>query len=410
MSFYPFIGLNEIGQVSDLKKGFSRLGIESYACALEWLSNGPVEVDEIFASRQWTKHIRPQRLQEKLRYGWKREIALKKAVKEHDVFIFVWQSFKNDCSDFDYLKSKGKKIVVFFMGSEQRWCNAYGQEVEKFGIPNYYSRLPSDSFQFTMRALQIKLRYLRNVEKYADIIYSLPNQSQLSLRPYSHFYIPVDTNMITENSQQRKVPVVAHAPSNRAVKGTDIVLNTLEKLKTDGVKFETNLIENIPYSEALKMYGDSDIVIDQLFIPSGGKLAREALAAGKVVLSSVHREYIDNLPIDCPIVDVNPETLYDELKNIILDYPRRVELALRGRPFVEKYHSLEVVCRDVIKKLENTSSETENLDFYPAFFRKKFVPESNEHRDLYNYWTKFVSETDWYKKYIHQGERDGLLF
>ena len=160
------------------------------------------------------------------------------------------------------------------------------------------------------------------------------------MRPYSHLFIPADTSIIKEKNEQRKIPVVAHAPSKRAVKGTDIVLNALERLKNEGVEFETRLIENVPYHEALKMYEDSDIVIGELFIPSAGKLDREALAAGKVVLSSVRRDYVDNLPADCPIIDINPETVYDELKKIIPDHAQRIELAKKGRPFVEKYHDI----------------------------------------------------------------------
>lgn len=408
---YPFIGLSDIvSQVSDLKKGLSHFGIKSYACVLEPFVHSANIVDKTLATGRFSKvNIRPQLLQDYLRFGWKRETALKKAVKENDIFIFVWQTFKDDCSDLAFLKDKDKKIIVFFMGSEQRWSYAYKQEVEKYGIPNYYSRFPSNDFQLSYKALRIKLRYLRNVEKYADIIYSLPNQSQLSLKPYSHFYIPVDTEIISEKPQQRKIPIIAHAPTKRSVKGTDIVLEAFEKLKNKGIKFESRLIENMPYFEALMAYAESDIVIGELYIPSAGKLDREALAAGKVVLSSVRRDYIDNLPSDCPIIDVNPQTLFNELEKIIPDYTRRVELAKMGRPFVEKYHDIRVICRDMLQKLENLSDE-KNFEFYPQFFRKEFVPESLKHCQLYNYWTQFVSTTDWYKKYVPPGERANLIF
>lgn len=407
-----FIGLEDIAsQASDLKKGFSSLGVDSYTAILESYNITASDVDKVIGRNNFLTKLplRPYRLYSLARYGFRRQKLLREMAKECDVFIFIWQSFYDDVRDLEYLKRLGKKIVVFFMGSEQRWSNAFGQELNMFGIPNPYLRLSTEEFLFKIKALKSTLRYVRNVEKYADVIYSLPNQSQLSLRPYSHFYIPVDTGSIFEKPQQRKIPVIAHAPSNRALKGTDIVLNTLEKLKSEGVKFETCLIEKVAHSEAIKMYTESDIVIDQLFTPSGGKLAREGLAAGKVVLSSLRRDYIDKIPADCPIIDVNPETLYDELKKIILDYPRRVELAKKGRSFVEKYHEVRVLCRDILRKLEKPTSR-ENFDYYPTFFREKFIPESEKHIKLYNRWTRFVSETDWYKKYVFAGERDGLIF
>lgn len=402
--------MDTASQVSDLKKGFSELGIESYTAILESDNITANAVDTVIARKNFLTNlpIRPYRLREFMRYGFKRQTLLQEMAKSCDVFVFVWQSFYVDARDFEYLKKLGKKIVVFFMGSEQRWKNAFEQEMSLFNIPSCYSRF-ENNYEEKLKKLKLTIAYLRNVEKFADIIYSLPNQSQLSLRPYSQLYIIVDTAIIEEKSEQRKIPIIAHAPTSRAVKGTDIILNALEKLKNEGVEFEIRLIENVPYREALKIYADSDILIGELFTPSGGKLDREALSAGTVVLSSIRRDYIDNSPADCPIIDVNPETLYSELKKIILDYPRRVELAKKGRPFVEKYHDISVICRDVLQKLENHSS-TENFDFYPTFFRERFAPESETHCRLYNRWTQFVSQTDWYKKYVPPGERDNLIF
>ncbi len=407
-----FIGLSDTAsQVSDLKKGFDALGIESYAAILEAHNITANAVDEIIARKNFLTDLplRPARLKNFLLHGWRRRTLLRETAKNCDVFIFVWQSFFTDASDLKFLKKLGKKIVVFFMGSEQRWKNAYEQEMTSFGIPSYYSHFSPYDYQFSPKALSKKLGYLRYVEKYADVIYSLPNQSQLSLRPYHHFYIPVNTEIITEKIEQREVPVIVHAPTKRAVKGTEIVLETFERLKNAGMKFEVRLIENTPYLEALKIYPEADIVIGELFIPSGGKLDRESLAAGKVVLSSVRRDYIDKLPPDCPIIDVNPTNLYAELKKIIPDQRRRTELAKKGRAFVEKHHDIKVVCRDVLEKLENSSS-VQTFDYYPTFFCDKFLPESPQHAKLYNRWTEFVSNEKWYKKYVLAGNRDRLIF
>ena len=406
-----FIGLEDTAsQASDLKRGFGRLNIESYIAVNYTNAITANEVDEVIGKDNLLSNlpIPSFRLKQFLRTVSRRRHLLREAVQKYDSFIFIYHSFYEDARDLKYLNSLGKKIVVFFMGSEQRWKNSYEQEMKSFGIPTCYQNLQSD-YETSFKKLRITLQFLRNVERYADVIYSLPNQSQLSLRPYSHLYIPVDLSLIEQKPLQRKIPVVAHAPSNRAIKGTNFVLDSFEKLKNDGIEFEVRLIENVPYHEALKLYEESDIVIGELFIPSAGKLDREALAAGKVVLSSVRRDYIDNLPPDCPIIDINPETVYEELKKIILDYPRRVELAKKGRSFVEKYHDIDVICRDVLQKLEDPPAEVD-FDFYPTFFREKFVPESEKHAKLYNHWTQLVSETDWYKKYVPAGERDGLRF
>lgn len=408
-----FLGLTDIAsQISDLKKGFASIGVETYAAVLENRAITENAVNKVlFKENLQTRFSnRLFRTEQLARFDFRRRKFLHEMAQKHDTFIFVWETFLANAEDLAYLKKLGKKIVFFFVGSEQRWKNAYAQEMEQFGIPSYFSYLDANDYENKDKKLAPTLKLLRQVEKYADVIYSLPNQSQLSLRPYQHFYILVDTEIIRENVRQREIPVVFHAPSSRAHKGTHIVLDALEKLRSEGVKFETKLIENVPYLQALEMYSDADIAVGELFIPSAGKFDREALAAGKIVLSSVCRDYIDNLPADCPIIDVRPDTLYEELKKIISDYPRRVELARQGRRFVEKYHKPQTICLDVLRRLESSAEETENFDFYPTFFRERFAPENKQSVELYNRSTRFVGDADWYKKYVPKGERDGLVF
>lgn len=404
-----FIGLSDMAsQVSDLAKGFSELGFATHSAIIEPHLLHATRVDTILhrdnfiSRRKWFS----TRFRNWLLYSSQRKKLLIERSKDCDTFIFVWDTFFQDCSDLALLKSMGKKIVVFFMGSEQRWCHAYGQEMAKYGIPSYYDGLSPSDIQFSLRGLKRKIRYLRTVEKFADAIFSLPNQSQLALRPYQHFFIPADSGLIQEKAQQRQVPIVAHAPSKRSVKGTSHVLEVFQRLQAEGVSFEPLLIENVPYHEALCRYSNVDVVIGQLFIPSGGKLERECMAAGKVVLSSVWRKYPDDLPVDCPMIDVNPNNLYQELKAIISDYNRRQQLANEGRRYVEKYHALRPVCYQVLSALQHP----EKSALTPRFFRDEYQPQSQAEIAILNRGTQLVRDTAWYQQNISPGTRNGLLF
>jgi hypothetical protein len=46
---------------------------------------------------------------------------------------------------------------------------------------------------------------------------------------------------------------------------------------------------------------------------------------------------------ECPIVDADPDTLADKLRELVLDPARRRELGRRGPEYVQRYHSLEAV-------------------------------------------------------------------
>lgn len=404
-----FIGLSDMAsQVSDLAKGFGELGIATHSAIIEPNLLHATRVDTVlhrdtfFSRRKWFS----TRFRNWLLYSTKRKRLMIEQSQDCDTFIFIWDTFFQDCSDLALLKKLGKKIVVFFMGSEQRWCYAYGQEMAKYGIPSYYDGLSSKDIQFSLKGLKRKVRYLRTVERYADVIFSLPNQSQLALRPYLHFYIPADTNLIQEKAHQRQIPIVAHAPSKRSVKGTSHVMEVFQRLQAEGVPFEPLLIENVPYHEALRKYSEVDVVIGQLFIPSGGKLERECMAAGKVVLSSVWRKYPDDLPADCPMIDVNPSNLYQELKAIIVDHSRRQQLANEGRKYVQKYHALRPVCQQILSALQ----QPDKYDLAPRFFRDEYEPQSQAEIAVLNQGTRLVRDTAWYRQYIAPGNRAGLDF
>ncbi|EAY31986.1 glycosyltransferase [Microscilla marina] len=408
-----FIGLTDIAsQITDLAKGFEANGYETLT-AIHGKHANIVKADADYDFSQMKKYwfggVRPHLLQKKLQKKWlePRDRVFRKAVRECDIFVFMWSTFMPDLSDLKELKRRGKKIIVFFVGSDVRKKDAYEQEAKLYNIQSYFSFLTNSEIQ---RAnYENKLKYTRVFEKYADVILSLPNQSQLGLRAYQHFFVPVNTQEIVENSQQREIPIIAHAPSNRGVKGTSIILDTLNQLKDEGVKFEQRLIENMPYHQALKTYSSSDIIIGELFLPSGGKLDREALAAGAVSMTSLRKDYIDYTPDDCPIIDITPNTLYTKLKSIIQDYPKRQSLAKIGRAYVEKYHSPKSICKSTLDALGITDGRAPHI-YTPTFFREKFIPESNEDSKMYNQWTEYVKDCDWYKKYVPSGERDGLIF
>jgi len=404
-----FIGLSDMAsQVSDLAKGFGELGIATHSAIIEPNLLHATRVDTVLhrdnfvSRRKWFS----TRFRNWLLYSAKRKRLMIEQSKDCDTFIFIWDTFFQDCSDLALLKKMGKKIVIFFMGSEQRWCHAYGQEMSKYEIPSYYDSLNPLDIQFSLKGLKRKIRYLRTAEKYADVIFSLPNQSQLALRPYQHFYIPADTSLIQEKAIQRQVPIVAHAPSKRSVKGTSHVLEVFKRLQAEGVRFEPLLIENVPYHEALRRYSDVDVVIGQLFIPSGGKLERECMAAGKVVLSSVWLKYPDDLPAQCPMIDVNPANLYQELKDIIVDHSRRQQLAYKGRKYVEKYHALQPVCQQVLTAIERP----DHFDLVPRFFRDEYQPQSQAETAILNQGTQLVRNTNWYQQHVAPGNRAGLTF
>jgi len=405
-----FIGnYNVASQIADLKIAFDNMGIETLTATY-----GSSHADQGIVDYDFSKYpyypfngLRPTKLQLLLRSRFNMDGKIwRKALMECDTYIFIWNTFQYDFSDLEKLKKNGKKIITVFCGDDVRWYFAHKQEYERFGLK---AAVYENDYDYSLKGLNKRLIFLRRAEKYSDFIFSRLDQAQLELRPYYRWNMMVNTHTFDHKPEQREVnPIVAHAPTDRKIKGTEHVLAAFERLKKEGILFTSSLIEKVNHNEAVKLYGNADIVIDQLFIPGTGKLATEALAMGKVVMGHMaYDKYPQKNPTGCPIVDVNPDTIYSKLKELILDYNKRKEIASKGRVYVLKYLDTGIFCRKVLDLFDGKNVE---YDYSPTFFREQFVPESEEARVLYNKWTATVKECDWYNKYVSSGERAGLIF
>ena len=405
------IGNNDVASIiSDLKVVFAEYGVETITIMdrkTTVLDRCEVEYDFTTYKKMWFGGVRPRRFQK-----WLQELqhieykVWRKAIKECDIFIFIWSSFKKDYSDIIELKKLGKKVIFLFCGDDVRWYYAAKQEYEMYGFKTIEY---DEDYNYGISGLEKQLLRLRTAEKHADFIFSRLDQAQLQLRPHFRYHMWVDSNIVKYNPEQRKInPIIVHAPSHRKLKGTQFVLEAFEKLKSEGIEFTPLLIENIPNRKALAIYTNADIVIDQLIITGTGKLASEALAAGCVVMAHMgYTNYPQKNAQDCPVIDVNAHTIYSELKKIILDYPRRVELAAKGRDYVVNNVDVRIFCKKILNLCKGDEIE---YDYYPDFYRNKFTPESVDKLPIYNKWNFYVKECDWYKDYVLPGERSGLLF
>lgn len=411
MSKKVFIGLSDIASfIDDWHDGFVSNGIQTNKGSFHY--QAPVQsskLDFIIKKKQdLIPYFKPGRISVKLKPWWDklvRNYYFKKAVKNCDIFLFIWDTFYPDYVDLEILKKKNKKIIVLFVGDDVRWHFAMKQEFEKFKLPI----IEYENYDYSIVGLEKRLRYLRNVEKYADIILSQPNLSQLLLRPYYNLLIPIKYTDYKNIPSQRTVPKIVHAPTSVG-KGSKYIIEAINQLAETGVKFEFEFIQNRPRHEAIKIFNDADIIIDQVLTPGGGKLAHEGLAMGKVVLTLMaYNKYKQNKPIESPLIDVDQNNLFEVLSDLIPDLNRRREIATKGRQYIEKYHNPKYVVKEILKALDKP--EDKQPDFFPVFFRNEFFPEStSSYLDLYNKWTNYVKDCEWYKRTIVPGEREGLIF
>lgn len=133
---------------------------------------------------------------------------------------------------------------------------------------------------------------------------------------------------------------VVHAPSIAAVKGTSLVIPTLERLHNEGV-IEFSLIQGVASAEMPARLARADVLLDQFRLGAYGVVACEAMAAGCVVMGHVSEQaraaVLEASGQDLPIVEATPDTLEAELR-ALAEAPDLAARSDAGRRFVRELH------------------------------------------------------------------------
>ncbi len=140
----------------------------------------------------------------------------------------------------------------------------------------------------------------------------------------------------------RARPLILHAPSSRRRKGTEHVLAACE-----GLDAELRLVEGVRHDEALALYRDADIVVDQLNAGWYGVFAIECMALGKPVVTFLHEDAVrrteEAFGVAVPVVNASAETLRERLRPLVADAAERRRLGAASRAYVERVHDIERV-------------------------------------------------------------------
>ena len=241
--------------------------------------------------------------------------ALARLLPRTDVFHFYFGlTLVPKSVQFPILRALRKKSVFHFLGSDIRGKSrtelAYGERADAQIVGSY------DATQWVPDAIVVP--------------------PGLDLRPFT----PVPPS---DNPR----PLVVHAPSNRAKKGTDRVIEVCAQLPVD-----LDLVEGVPHDEARARYARADIVVDQLEVGWHGVFALEAMALGKPVVAHVKPDVVERsaqaFGVRLPIVPATRDTLAGALRPLIADPALRRELGARGRAYVEQVHDIDRVADRLI--------------------------------------------------------------
>ncbi|MBX9608603.1 MAG: hypothetical protein K2Y51_20455 [Gammaproteobacteria bacterium] len=177
-------------------------------------------------------------------------------------------------------------------------------------------------------------------------------------------------------------PLVVHAPSNAAVKGSHFIVRALEELSREGLRFDFRLLERVPHSEAQAWYRRADIIVDQIMIGATGVLTLEAWALGKPCVTYLREDLFQPFygTRDLPVANATPVTIKSVLARLIKDHDWRLHLARRGRETVETFHDIGRVAEQYLeicqargRRQAALDTRTRDLDFFSANFLNRLA-------------------------------------
>ncbi len=232
-------------------------------------------------------------------------------------------------------------IFVTYQGDDARQGDVCRRD-----MPIHFVHEVGDSY-YTPTGDRWKRERIAAFDRIADGIFAV-NPDLLRVLPTRAEFVPyanVDPRRLVAAARGPLPadPLVIHAPSHRGVKGTRHLLAAVERLRSEGVPFRFQLIEGLGNAEALKLYAQADLLVDQLLAGWYGGLAVEAMALSLPVVAYLRHEDFGVLPpgmrAELPVVDAHPGTIHQVLRDLLTT--RRHELrplGERGRRYVERWH------------------------------------------------------------------------
>lgn len=242
--------------------------------------------------------------------------------------------------EYALLKLAGKRLVLLPYGSDSFVYDEVPNQGWRFALMINYGEAGT-------RAGQIQ-SFVRLGCKWADCVVgclvhtvNLPRVDVLPLTWY-----PIDLERLQPRLPRTDGLIhIAHAPNHRGPKGTEFLLDAVDRLRAEGHDVELTLIEKMPNDRAIEVIAQADIFVDQLIF--GYALAAlEGMALGKVVITGFEWDGPEYLAFrrysfldECPAVPASPETIYGVLADLIARRAEWPEIGARTRAFAERRHS-----------------------------------------------------------------------
>ncbi|MGW9167715.1 glycosyltransferase [Agromyces sp. NPDC055658] len=260
---------------------------------------------------------------------------------ERHLFGLAFQGFVE--REAIWLRDRGLAVGLASLGTDLRLPSRHAQ-VDKWSPFR-------DADQDWIRALEA--RALKNRQLFARLdAPSFVATPELLLDWPAASWLPIVVDPAEWKAEREALsggtPVVLHAPTNPAVKGTALIEPIVNRLSDEKV-VDYQRIVKVPANEMPGRYSDADIVLDQFTLGIYATTSIEAMAAGRLVIAHLHDQVRDHIQQvsgrEVPVVEATPDTLEEVLRDVAERPEAYRPIANAGPAFVEAVHNGELSAR-----------------------------------------------------------------
>ncbi|WP_207063727.1 hypothetical protein [Motiliproteus sp. SC1-56] len=366
-----FIGPVEIcGIAEGLNHGFSELGVPSKVVLSSPHPHGYITSNGFWLYSLWKKlgSVRKDTARSKIIkkvfyvvlhvfFTW---LVFFHSLFSFKVYIFLYsRSITDSKLELLLLRLFRKKVIFISVGTDTRPPYMSGAFLP-------YADADKDIYELSKVVSKYKQKIALH-EKYADYIVNAPGTGQFHNKKFINWFsvgVPKLLQDVSCDKSSESAPMrILHCPSNPTAKGSGVISDVIDNLKSKGHRIDFIKIENVPNDVVLDQLSRCDFVIDQLYSDTPlAVFATEAAHFGKPAVvggyfSSDINKFVtfDDIP---PSLYVSPENIEEAVEKMITDDHFRLELGRKAKSFVDSKWTPRDVASRYMRLINDSVPET----------------------------------------------------
>lgn len=283
-------------------------------------------------------------IQKIFRHSWNQIFLFSCFFRFNTFHFYFGKTLSTSQFDLPFYKFFGKKVIMHYLGND---VELYQWSKDTYEITNMDNMLTPEMGKKHDRII---LKRLKFEAKYVD--YKVVCAPQYSPFVPDSEFIPLALDLsnfkFTKPLDFHGELNILHASTNRKKKGTQFLIDAVNRLKEEGYKINLDICENISHSELKERYKKCHISVVALIGGWYGTAGVEAMATGRPIVTFIRPslfKYTNLKREDLPIISAHKNNIYDVLKDVLNNKFDLEKLSYDSYDFAHKFHNPDKIVK-----------------------------------------------------------------